>query len=74
MSDMRVRVEVEIFDEMGESHTLIGASKRINPSGNPLWFARKFDELADAIQADVRQSIVGKHGDLKSEQLYATRS
>jgi hypothetical protein len=66
MSDMRVRIEVEIFDEQGESHTLVGASKRINPSGNPLWFARKFDELAAVIQADIRAQLVLKHGGGKS--------
>jgi hypothetical protein len=36
MSNRRVRIEVEIFDELGESKTLVGASKRIDASGNPL--------------------------------------
>jgi hypothetical protein len=57
MSNTRVRIEVEIFDELGESKTLIGASKRIDASGNPLWFARKFDELAGVIQKDIRAAI-----------------
>lgn len=66
MTNMRVRIEVEIFDELGESITLTGASKRINASGNPLWYARKFDELTDEMQASIRRQIVVKHGDLKS--------
>lgn len=56
-------MQVEIFDELGESMTLVGATNHINASGNPLWFGRKFDELSERIRNDIRAAITVKHGD-----------
>lgn len=64
MDEMRVRIEVEIFDELGDSKTLVGASQRLNASGNPCLFARKFDALVERLHKDIRDQIVRKHGDL----------
>lgn len=62
MSEMRVRVEVEIFDEMGDSTTLVGASQRAHTSSNPRLYAQKFDELTDRIQIDICEQLMLKHG------------
>lgn len=64
MAQMRVRIEVEIFDNLGESITLTGASRREYTGGdNPRFFAAKFDEVVEGIHKDIRDQIVAKHGD-----------
>lgn len=71
MADMRVRVEVEIFDNMGDSITLVGASRREYTGGdNPIFFPGKFDETVNRIRGDIREQLVAKHGDRPKDNLF----